>query len=176
MGPALAQVTKRRTDQYLRLRLGAGKEDQFIALIKHPELFPHPRFRTAEVTSLIAYLKTLNDKPLVKVGHKSSPELADSGKSGRTFVPAEPSASSREGRRLFLQTGCMACHSLNNTGGAVGPALDGIGALRSRQYIEAHVSNPQAHLKSGKSKMVQSELMPDQVKNITDFLMTLPKI
>jgi cytochrome c2 len=174
MGPPLAGVTKKRSEQYLKLRLTAGKEDQFISLIRHPELFPHDRFGPAEVQSIIAYLKTLNGKPIAKAGHKI-PATTANGSPNPTFTPLEPTASSREGRRLFLETGCMACHSISNTGGSLAPALDGIGARRSRSFIEAHVTNPQAHLKPVKSKMIQAELMPDQVKNITDFLLTLPK-
>jgi cytochrome c551/c552 len=37
---------------------------------------------------------------------------------------ALPPMDSHRGRELFLQKGCVVCHSVNEVGGAVGPSLD----------------------------------------------------
>lgn len=37
---------------------------------------------------------------------------------------AIPPMDSRRGRALFVQKGCVACHSVNNVGGDIGPALN----------------------------------------------------
>ncbi len=37
---------------------------------------------------------------------------------------AMPPMDSKRGRRLFLQKGCIACHSINGVEGDIGPALD----------------------------------------------------
>lgn len=180
MGPPLRGVSKRRSDAYLRLRLEERKEDDFIKLMKHPELFPHPRFRKAQVEQLIGYLKSLDDRTPPKPENVHSAKVADSNRAPEKFEPLKPGASSREGRRLLLATGCIACHSVYGAGGTIGPALDGIGFRRSRAYIEAHINDPQANLKKHSrskvaSKMVQEDLFPDQVQQIADFLLTLPE-
>lgn len=74
----------------------------------------------------------------------------------------------------------MDCHSVWNTGRSRGPALNGIGGRHSKHYIEAHISNTAANIKStvykGKPRMVQPDLFEDQVKSITSYLLTLPSI
>lgn len=102
-----------------------------------------------------------------------------------------PEASVREGRRLFLESSCMTCHSVGGKGGTSAPALDGIGKVRSRSYIEAKIRDPQAHpinvvrglatsakrkaKTSTKSRMIQADLFDDQIKSLTDYLLTLKK-
>lgn len=178
MGPVLDGVTKHRTDAYLRLRLTNTKEDAFIALIKHPEIFPHPRFSATHVEQLLAYLKTLPQpvRPAAAAPvHKISPSLLHDPDTQLKGLQ-QPTASSREGRRLLLESGCMACHSIGQTGGSEGPAFDGIGLRHSRRYIEAFISDPYKLSNRPRSKrMPQHDLFPDQVKKITDYLLTLPK-
>lgn len=67
-------------------------------------------------------------------------------------------------------------------GGFLGPALDGIGGIHSRDYIAAHITNAQAHaLKSDKFFEIVPSIMPqfnvtsEQVQRLTDYLMTLPR-
>lgn len=53
-----------------------------------------------------------------------------------------PSASL--GQRLFQQKGCIGCHSVNGTGGTVGPALDNVGLRRTPEWIVQHFRDPQS--------------------------------
>jgi mono/diheme cytochrome c family protein len=91
-------------------------------------------------------------------------------------------ATLREGRRLYLESGCMACHSLGGAGGNSAPALDAIGSRRTKAFIEAKIRDPQAHpnLKSNvskkskpKSKMIQADLFDNQVKALATYLYSL---
>jgi cytochrome c2 len=183
LAPQLDGVTKRLSTEYLRVRLGKDKEQDFVKLVGHDELFPHPRFADTTVASLIAYLQTLPEakKPLAIASHHAGGQaIHEKPFLRKDFKPLPISADSSEGRRLFLDSGCMACHAINEAGVSLAPRLDGIGARHSRAYIEAHISNPQSHLvqlrKSvrGKSKMPQFDFAPNEVKQIAEFLLTLP--
>ncbi len=50
---------------------------------------------------------------------------ASGGEAARMVFPV-PDAE--RGRDLFISKGCFVCHSVNNTGGAAGPALDAASA------------------------------------------------
>lgn len=177
MGPPLGGVSQRRSAKYLTARLGENKEAEFVELVKHPELFPHPRFKPRDVSVLLAYLQTLGkvtSKPIDR--HAVSKTVTDDAPAVALVGPGLSAASSREGRRLFSEMGCLACHSVNGAGGSLAPSLNGVGSRRQRRYIEAHISDPAGHFKSKKrtSKMTDPGLFPAEVRNITDFLLSLP--
>jgi hypothetical protein len=75
--------------------------------------------------------------------------------------------------------GCAACHAINKVGGQFGPLLDGIGVRRSREFIIAHITNPQVHTEkfpgehAAAAMMPPTKATPDQIAQIADFLMTL---
>ena len=48
------------------------------------------------------------------------------------------------GRQLFLQKGCIGCHSIDGKGGAIGPALDNVGQRRTPAWMVQHFRDPQA--------------------------------
>jgi mono/diheme cytochrome c family protein len=97
----------------------------------------------------------------------------------RDFVPATMTDSASAGQKLYLDIGCASCHAVGGAGGQFGPALDGIGARRSRTWIEGHVTNPQLHTQqfpgehSGESAMPATSATPAQIAQIADYLMTL---
>lgn len=167
----------------MKLRLSNTEESQFIKLMGHPELFPHPRFTPAVVNQLVSYLQTL---PQPQGGFKvtahgaKAANLAEEPLNLQDFKPGTPNADSAEGRRLFFDGGCMVCHSIGGAGADLAPTLNGIGARHTRKYIEAHVNNPQQHLAMQaknskiKSKMPQFEFAPNEVSQIAEFLLTLP--
>lgn len=94
-------------------------------------------------------------------------------------------AARREGRRLFLESSCIKCHSINGKRDTVGPPLDGIGQRRSADYIASKIRDPQTHpnLKLPKhqrpkvtSKMVQADLFEDQIQKLTQYLISLESV
>lgn len=181
MGPPLGGVTKRRSAKYLELRLSVNSEDEFIDLIKHPEIFPHPRFRKDDVALLLTYLRSLENKPLKQpASHKVGAQLISPHSSSQIVGEASQKlAGSPEGHRLFVQNSCISCHSVGGTGGSVAPSLDGIGARRTREYIRDHISNPAAHIQAQthgkrKSGMADPGLFPEEVDNLTEFVRSLP--
>lgn len=75
----------------------------------------------------------------------------------------------------------MACHSIGNNGGWLGPQMDGIGGRRSRAFIIAHITDPKGHTARLRktpvetiSQMPKLNITDEQMQKITDFLETLP--
>jgi cytochrome c oxidase cbb3-type subunit III len=59
-----------------------------------------------------------------------------------TPVTGDPEA----GRRVYLTSGCSACHRIGNEGSVYGPELTRIGAARSAAYIRESLVNPSADI------------------------------
>ena len=46
------------------------------------------------------------------------------------------------GRAVFEESGCIGCHKLHGSGGALGPELERVGASRSPEWLLKHFKNP----------------------------------
>jgi cytochrome c2 len=165
IGPILDGVGGRRSGEYMEAKLTDTDEakKQFAA------------------HAIVAYLLTISDPPggYVVQGHTRLP--ADVPEINKSFRPEKASADSHEGAKLYNEFGCVACHSIGDIGGWLGPALDGVGGRRSREFISAHISNAQAHMRklAGKDSEVVSEMprfnaTAEQIKKIVTYLETLP--
>jgi quinoprotein glucose dehydrogenase len=51
--------------------------------------------------------------------------------------------------RLRTDVSCLRCHTVNGTGGIVGPALDGIGSRQTREYLLESIVYPNAKIAQG---------------------------
>jgi cbb3-type cytochrome oxidase cytochrome c subunit len=80
-----------------------------------------------------------------------------------------PSAS--QGRRLFEQKGCIACHSLGGNGGKIGPALDDGGLRRTLEWMVQHFRDPQTV--SPGSVMPRFGFTEAEARALADFLLHL---
>ena len=69
--------------------------------------------------------------------------------------------------QVFTQI-CIACHSLGGVGGAVGPALDGVGDRFDRGYLMRWITDPQA-VKPG-TTMPKLPLTDEQMNELVIFL------
>jgi len=69
--------------------------------------------------------------------------------------------------KVFTQI-CTACHSLGGVGGAVGPALDGVGDRFDRDYLMRWITDPQA-VKPG-TTMPKLGLTDEQRNELVVFL------
>jgi len=79
-----------------------------------------------------------------------------------------------------LVAGCVRCHSLKGTGGAIGPALDGIASRKERDYVYQSLVNPTAQLAEGFDKIGASPMPPmnillndQELADLMAYLMTL---
>jgi ubiquinol-cytochrome c reductase cytochrome b subunit len=75
------------------------------------------------------------------------------------------------GKRLFRELRCASCHSINGSGGLVGPALDLEGTKRERKWLAGHFRDPQS-LKPG-SKMPNFKLLDGEVEVLVDYMGSL---
>lgn len=99
---------------------------------------------------------------------------------GYKSTPATP--ESEKGRALYEKLNCASCHLLNNSGGRIGPPLDGIGGRREKEFLAAHLTDPAAHAKkfpelhgNQPNRMPHPHVTPDEVKSLVAYLLTLPE-
>ncbi len=81
-------------------------------------------------------------------------------------------ASESPGHQIFLAQHCNTCHSLEGSGGEIGPDLTHVGSRRSEEWIEQQLDNPRAHKPD--SLMPSFADMPATQKNqLTRYLADL---
>ena len=114
-GPTLAQPTlPRASDAESLLRI-------IRSGISGTEM-PAARMPRDDIPYVAAYVRSLGSRP-------------------RESVPGDPA----RGAELFrTKGGCAQCHSLNGTGGAIGPDLTQIGRKRSAAYLRLALTDPAA--------------------------------
>ena len=159
--PELTKVYERRGPQFMR------------AMLKDPQaMYPGERkmvkynFSDQEIDHLIAFFKWIGEMDLN--GFPAKPHLV------QMVVPERSTGGglAQVGDRPFVfNQMCVACHTLNGQGGAVGPALDGVGKRLSAEYITNWLRDP-ASVKPG-SKMPKLGLDDKQVADLTAFLSQL---
>ncbi|WP_305042652.1 c-type cytochrome [Geoalkalibacter sp.] len=82
------------------------------------------------------------------------------------------SAEDARGRELLNALGCKACHQLEGSGGALGPALDGVGQRLGAEQINKQITEPAS---ANPSTMMPSyaHIPEEDLKALVDFLATL---
>ncbi|MEN8375182.1 MAG: c-type cytochrome [Gemmatimonadota bacterium] len=109
----------------------------------------------AQIWALVAYLESLGgtvDVTADDVGAGADPagEAADAPNGAAAAAGGGAIAGgSTDATEIWAAAGCGACHQLGGEGGAVGPALDGLGATRDRAYIRRAILDPAADLAPG---------------------------
>lgn len=75
------------------------------------------------------------------------------------------------GRRLFEESGCIGCHKLKGTGGAIGPELSKVGSKRSPEWLMSHFKDP-ASVSPG-SAMPPIKASVEDLKSLTLYILSL---
>jgi cytochrome c oxidase cbb3-type subunit III len=130
-GPTLAQpILPRATDNMSLLRIVTGG-------IPNTEM-PRVSLQTGEAPYLAAYVRTLGQIPVEP-------------------VPGDPA----KGAELFKTKGaCMACHTLEGQGLAIGPDLTQIGARRSVAFLRRSLVDPGAEVPQSFTPVLAEISMP----------------
>ncbi len=127
--------------------------------ILRPLLKQMPKFNLTdkEVEIIANYMKlVLVDNDVVAKGDMSEPFLLQDVK---------------EGKEIYREKGCQACHQIGPEGGAVGPNLSVVGDRLTPNYIYMHLKDPQ---KWGSSKVAPNYGMPDEeISYLTKYLANL---
>jgi nitric oxide reductase subunit C len=149
--PELTKVYERRGPEFIK------------SMLRDPsKMYPGGRrmqkykFSEAEINDLVAFLKWIGEMDLN--GFPPKPDLAAAG-------PANATAANRPA--LFAQV-CIACHSLGGSGASVGPALDGVGSRRDRDFLVKWLKDPAA-VKPG-TQMPNLNLPDADIQALADFL------
>jgi nitric oxide reductase subunit C len=155
--PELTRVHRRRGPTFVR------------AMLRDPEkMYPGQRkmqnfhFTEPEIDDLLAFLEWAGQVDLR--GFPAEPTLMPVA-----VPPGGARAVADVGTRpqIFNQL-CVACHALGGQGGAVGPALDGVGSRRDAAYITRWLRDPLAVMHD--SRMPKLPLSEGQIDELTAFL------
>lgn len=157
--PELTQVYARRGEPWMR---------QFL---KDPQaMFPGQRkmvqydFSDAEIGDLVAFFKWIGE--IDTNGFPAKPDLAVATAPARLATAEQIAAAP-----ATFQSVCIACHSVGGTGGAVGPALDGVGSRRDVAWLDTWLRDPAA-VKPG-TKMPTLPLSDADRGQLTTWLASL---
>ncbi len=122
-------------------------------------------FTTEEQDALIAFLRWAGTVDLN--GFPARPSLGAVATIGASGAAGTANRASRPD--VFNQL-CLACHKLGGEGGAVGPALDGVGLRLPREQIVTWLHDPPA-VKPG-TAMPKLPLTEGQIQELAAFLST----
>jgi mono/diheme cytochrome c family protein len=79
--------------------------------------------------------------------------------------PVKPAVASKaliaQGKKVYENSGCSACHAIGNKGGRTGPALTHIGKEKKADWLAAQVRDPKKHNPNG----MMPAYGPDKISN-----------
>ncbi len=148
IGPELDKVGARRSPDWLRKHFLAP------ATVTPGSAMPPQKLSETNLEAIILFMLSQTGEALP--GYYASMKVI-------------PSAS--QGQRLFEQKGCIACHSIDGSGGKIGPALDDVGLRRKPEWMIQHFRDPQAV--SPGSVMPRFGFTEAEARALTDFLVHL---
>lgn len=154
--PELTKVYERRGENFIKL------------ILKDPQkMYPNDRkmvtyhFSDQEISDLTLFLKWIGEMDLN--GFPPKPTLtAMNGPSKENTSAMKPV--------VFTQI-CVACHAVQEQGGKVGPALDGVGSKFDSDYLRKWISDPQAVKPD--SKMPKLPLTETEISELVQYLSQL---
>ena len=127
--PELTRVVERRGAEWIAI------------FMRDPEaMFPGQRrmvqydFSDEQIEDVIAFLAWIGE--IDTNGFPPEPDLAP------TVVLASTSLAAAEATPAYFTSVCIACHSVGGSGGAVGPALDGVGTRLSADELDRWLADP----------------------------------
>lgn len=98
------------------------------------------------------------------------------------YKPAAKDLKSRAGRKLYEKLNCASCHAINDIGGTLGPALDGIGGHRGKEWLIARLLDPAGQQRDFPELFAgRPNIMPHpyvstrEAGQIAQYLLTLPE-
>ena len=136
-----------------------------------------------EIEDITIYLMTLLDNrdrlrylPLMAKRVAREPPAGAPPTVRQREAPAQRAVEIRvefryDGKKLFGGAGCNICHTVDITGGEVGPALTYIARKRNAENLERLLKDPDEILPGG--KMPQLYLNEPQVRALVDYLSVL---
>lgn len=98
------------------------------------------------------------------------------------YKPKPSTPESERGKTVYKTLSCASCHTIGGVGGRLGPPMDGIGGRRDVNFLLAHITDPEEHVKKfpdlhGKrpNLMPHPHATPEEVVMLVAYLLTLPE-
>jgi cytochrome c2 len=185
IAPPFSGIKNHRSEQFIFDRISKSRsaiaEFHGMSVAKF-ELLKHPRLSDADSTQVVAYLMTL---PEPSEGYRVVRHIPLSPQDRQIILerikPPSGKKDTREGKKLYSDHGCSACHSIGKLGGQFAPALDGIGDRKTAEAIADKINSAELTVKDSKGadidvKMPPNSLSLPEIKAITRFLLSVPPL
>ncbi|NNG16753.1 MAG: c-type cytochrome [Gemmatimonadales bacterium] len=100
-----------------------------------------------QIWAVIAFLQAQGGEVTVTGADLAQDAAVSSG--GSMPVAATPATASTDPQELLAANGCIGCHQLAGSGGAVGPSFDGIGGRMTPAQLRQSILDPGAEVAEG---------------------------
>ncbi|GIW52222.1 MAG: hypothetical protein KatS3mg081_1577 [Gemmatimonadales bacterium] len=122
-----------------------------------------------QVRDVLAFLQASNSDPRERVGlgetvPQPSPEV-------RGGPPSTDPATVARGKELVAQKACVGCHVIENTGGQIGPSLNGVVQRRGADFVRRKLADPTFN--NATSMMPNFGLSAEEIEALLAYLATL---
>ncbi len=91
---------------------------------------------------------------------------------GLLVLPSLASADEATARKLINSLGCKGCHTIEGSGGSIGPNLDKVGSQMAPEAIKQQLLNPKAN-NPNSIMPSQAHLSADDINALVEFLSNL---
>ena len=116
-------------------------------------LMPDFHLTDAEIDALVAFLWTQPPTAAQKLGDDENP----------------PQGDYDQGRKLFGESRCVSCHTVEGRGNGSAPELSGIGSMVSRRWLIGFLADPQGF--QPRTKMPHYDFTRQDLLDLSEFLM-----
>lgn len=154
--PDLTKEGKLRSADWLKKFLKDPR-----AVMPEPRQMPNQHLTDQQIDDLVAFFQWVSN--IHTNGWPPQPEIAQN-----KAVASE----STEGKLIFSNNGCSACHKINGMGGTVGPDLSHVGSTRTPQWIAEQITEPTLHYPNSIMPSFKS-LSKTQLNELVNYLSNL---
>ncbi len=121
--------------------------------------------------NVLAFLQATNTDPSVPAGAGAEGTAGAEGPSLRHGPPSDDLEAIAQGRQLVTAKACVGCHVVGETGGSLGPSLNGVVEGRGADYVRKKLANPT--FDNTASMMPNFGLTEEQIEAMLAYLATL---
>lgn len=133
--PELTKVYERRGPDWIKAFLADPQ-----AMYPGQRKMVNYHFKPEEIDELVAFFEWIGKMDLN--GFPPKPDLQPAAAAQTSSTSNTAAASTQLAAPAKFTAICSSCHQLGGSGGAVGPALDGVGTRRDAAWIDTWLKDP----------------------------------